>query len=154
MPMTLAPLQCVDAPLLQLIAEADAYMLALYPAISNHLTDPATLLDEEGLFMGVYVDEKLVGCGAVRLRQDQSRYGEIKRLFVTERWRGHGFSKSIMSALEQYLVAQGVNAARLETGIWQPEALGLYMKLGYVSRGTFGGYVEDPLSVFLEKKLL
>jgi putative acetyltransferase len=151
--MTLAPLQCIDAPLLQLIAEADAYMSSLYPAISNHLTDPAALLDEEGLFMGVYVDEKLVGCGAVRLRREDVPYGEIKRLFVTERWRGHGFSKAIMSALEQHLVAQGITAARLETGIWQPEALGLYMKLGYVNRGPFGGYAEDPLSVFLEKTL-
>jgi putative acetyltransferase len=40
----------------------------------------------------------------------------------------------------------------LETGIRQPEALGLYERLGFVRRGPFGDYAEDPLSVFMEKR--
>ena len=40
---------------------------------------------------------------------------------------------------------------RLETGVLQPEALGLYRKLGYRERGPFGAYAADPLSVFMEK---
>ena len=42
---------------------------------------------------------------------------------------------------------------RLETGIYQPEALGLYRSAGYVEREAFGDYVPDPLSVFMEKRL-
>jgi putative acetyltransferase len=38
-------------------------------------------------------------------------------------------------------------------GVSQPEALGLYRKLGYAERGPFGRYKSDPLSVFLEKKI-
>ena len=46
-----------------------------------------------------------------------------------------------------------MHVARLETGIHQPEALGLYRRLGYVERGPFGSYALDPLSVFFEKRL-
>jgi len=41
----------------------------------------------------------------------------------------------------------------LETGISQPEALGLYERSGYVRRGPYGDYPDDPLSVFMHKRL-
>ena len=56
-----------------------------------------------------------------------------------------------MHDLEGELEVRGVTLFRLETGIKQPEALGLYRKLGYRERGPFGAYVADPLSVFMEK---
>ncbi len=58
-----------------------------------------------------------------------------------------------MQHLEAYLRGSGVRIARLETGVKQSEALGLYKKLAYVERGPFGGYSSDPLSVFMEKQL-
>jgi putative acetyltransferase len=42
---------------------------------------------------------------------------------------------------------------RLETGVLQTEALGLYRRLGYQERGPYGDYETDPLSVFMEKRL-
>lgn len=59
----------------------------------------------------------------------------------------------IMEYLETELHNRGINLLRLETGIKQPEALGLYRKLGYRERGPFGAYSNDPLSVFMEKRL-
>jgi putative acetyltransferase len=41
----------------------------------------------------------------------------------------------------------------LETGIYQPEALGLYERAGYVRRDPFGDYAPDPMSVFMQKTL-
>jgi len=35
----------------------------------------------------------------------------------------------------------------------QPEALALYAAAGYERRGPFGAYRDDPLSVFMEKRL-
>ena len=58
-----------------------------------------------------------------------------------------------MQHLENHLVGLGVRVARLEAGPKQPEALGLYRKLGYTERGPFGPYADDPLSVFMEKTL-
>ena len=67
--------------------------------------------------------------------------------------RGNGLAKLIMCELEAHLKQRGIGVARLETGIYQPEAIGLYEKLGYEIRGPFGAYKPDPLSVFMEKRL-
>ncbi len=48
---------------------------------------------------------------------------------------------------------RGFVAVRLETGIYQPEAIGLYRKYGYVEIEPFGSYLPDPLSLFMEKRL-
>jgi putative acetyltransferase len=48
---------------------------------------------------------------------------------------------------------EGLECLRLETGIHQPEALGLYRSAGYREREPFGDYARDPLSVFMEKRL-
>lgn len=58
-----------------------------------------------------------------------------------------------MDDLESRARAAGFTVARLEPGISQPEALGLYARAGYRRRGPFGDYADDPLSVFMEKAL-
>jgi putative acetyltransferase len=136
-----------------LIAMSDTYMTALYPAESNHLESASALKAPNVLFLGCFLQDQLVGCGAVKILSDDGRYGELKRVFVLESHRGKGYSKAIMEKLEGHLKTSGIALARLETGIRQPEALGLYKRLGYVERAPFGAYVEDPLSVFLEKRL-
>ena len=60
----------------------------------------------------------------------------------------------LMEKLECLARQQGLSVIRLETGIYQPEAIGLYRKLGYVDRSSFGNYpTDDPMSVFMEKPL-
>jgi putative acetyltransferase len=81
-------------------------------------------------------------------------YGEIKRVYVPLNHRGKGIAIAMMEELENHLVKQALNYARLETGIHQTEAIGLYESLGYYRIEPFGDYQEDPLSVFMEKKLL
>ncbi|MBI1771845.1 MAG: GNAT family N-acetyltransferase [Burkholderiales bacterium] len=140
----------------RLIAMSDAYMGDLYPAESNHLESVAALKQDNVIFLGCYIDETLAACGAVKILFDddeQLSYGEIKRVFVPEEFRGRGLSKHIMRALEDQLLDQDIRVARLETGIRQPEALGLYFRLGYAERAAFADYEEDPLSVFMEKIL-
>jgi putative acetyltransferase len=136
-----------------LITESDAYMVALYPAESNHLESAQMLKQRNILFLGVYIENQLVACGAVKILRDADIYGEIKRIFVKEEHRGKGLSKAIMRELEAHLIENAVNVARLETGIKQPEALGLYKKIGYIECEPFGSYKHDPLSVFMEKSL-
>ena len=147
------PVDPESKPARALIAAADAYMASLYPAESNHLDSPAVLKGPNALFLGCFCGSELVGCGAVKILEDDGRYGEVKRVFVVEKHRGRGYSRAIMDELERYLRSQGVAMARLETGIHQPEALGLYRRLGYAERGPFGPYRPDPLSLFMEKNL-
>ncbi|MFZ6710523.1 GNAT family N-acetyltransferase [Undibacterium sp. TC9W] len=140
----------------RLIAMSDAYMAALYPAESNHMLSVDALLHDNVIFLGCYMDGQLAACGAVTILFDddeQLSYGEIKRVFVPDEFRGRGLSKHIMRALEDHLLDQDIRVVRLETGIRQPEALGLYFRLGYAERAAFGQYEEDPLSVFMEKIL-
>ena len=138
----------------QLIALSDAHMDALYPSESNHQESISGLQLPNVLFVGGYIGDELVACGAVKTLHDDGSYGEIKRMFVLDGHRGKGYSKFILQHLEGHLVQNAIKLARLETGIRQPEALGLYRRLGYAERGPFGAYRPDPLSVFMEKPLV
>ena len=135
----------------QLIDELDAYQDTLYPPECRHVLDLAGLLQPQVRF--VVVRDALgaaVACGAVVLQAD---HAEIKRLYVLDGARGRGLARQLMAQLEALLTVRGVMLARLETGIHQPEAIGLYRRLGYVECGPFGSYAPDPLSLFMEKRL-
>jgi len=135
----------------RLVEELDALQLSLYPAESNHLLDVGTLARAQMRFFSVSVDGEVLGCGGIWLHED---YAEVKRVYVSPKARGLGLAKKIMARLEDEARAAGMAIARLETGIHQPEALGLYRALGYADRGPFGDYpTDDPMSVFLEKRL-
>jgi putative acetyltransferase len=136
-----------------LLAVSDAYYVNLYPAESNHLESSDDLNKPNVLFVGCRVDGELVASGAAKIMQDDGNYAEIKRVFVLHDHRGKGLSGRVMRFLEVELQNRGVSLFRLETGIKQPEALGLYRKLGYLERGPFGYYEADPLSVFMEKRV-
>jgi putative acetyltransferase len=42
---------------------------------------------------------------------------------------------------------------RLETGVFQTEAIGLYQSFGFRRIPPFGPYFEDPVSLCMEKRL-
>jgi putative acetyltransferase len=134
-----------------LIRELDAYQDSLYPPESRHALD-LVALDQGQLLFAVARDHggAAVGCGAVVLEADA---GELKRMYVSPRCRGQGVATRLLERLEARALQHGCAVLRLETGPLQPEALGLYERLGFVRRGPFGHYADDPLSVFMEKSL-
>jgi putative acetyltransferase len=134
-----------------LIGELDEYQTALYPAESNHLDSVEELTSPNVIFVLAYIEGQAVGCGAVK--DVYGEYGEIKRVYISPKARGLGLAKAIMAHLEAKSLARGIQIVRLETGIHQTEALGLYEKIGYERRGPFGPYADDPFSVYLEKRL-
>ena len=138
----------------EIIAAADAYYADLYPAESNHLESAERLRQADMLFVGCRVDDRLAASGAAKIMTDDGTYGEIKRVYVLQAYRGQGLARRIMDYLESSLAARGIDLLRLETGVHQPEALGLYRRRGYRERGPFGAYAEDPLSVFMEKRIV
>ena len=137
----------------ELLRLSDAYLEDLYPSESNHLASIAELSDHSTVFLGIYDGENILGCGAVRVMEDDGQYGELKRVFIKEAYRGQGLSKQLIIALESFLIDRSISVIRLETGIHQIQALGLYKQLGYQIREPFGAYELDPLSIFMEKKL-
>jgi putative acetyltransferase len=134
-----------------MLARLDAYCAALYPAESNHLMDIASLMQGDVLFLVARdVDGAAVGCAALVNKQ---AYGEVKRMFVDERRRGLGTGRKLLEHLVMFARMSGLSVLRLETGIHQPEAIGLYERMGFERRKPFGDYREDPLSLFMEMPL-
>src|SRR5215813_1998430 len=136
---------------LELIERLDGYLAGLYPAESNHLLPVEALRQPNVTFLTADVDGEVAGCGA--FVNQGGEYAEIKRMFVLPEFRGLKLGRRILEELENRARASGLALARLETGIHQPEALLLYERAGYQRRGPFGDYSEDPLSIFMEKKL-
>ena len=93
---------------------------------------------------------RAVGTGALALDGDS---GELKRMWVIPAARGQGISKIILAVLEACARGEGVRTLRLETGVENHAALGLYTKAGFKRRDPFGDYRADPLSVFMQKEL-
>ena len=151
--LSVRPLPFDDADAERLLRMSDEYMAARYPPESNHADSIDVLRQADAVFVGAYLDAELVGCGAVKVLDDDGIYGEIKRVFVAAEHRGKGIAGEIMRALEDHLRSRGIGIARLEAGPRQPEALRLYGKLGYTERAAFGAYVADPLSIFMERRL-
>lgn len=142
---------------LALIAELDAYLQSVYAPDENHLLDLAGLLHPAVTFLGAWDGETVVGCGAVRAMPgepgtDGKPYGEIKRMFVAPARRGARIGEQILAALETVAHAQGLDRALLETGEELAAAARMYRANGYVERGAFGGYPDNGVSLFLEKR--
>jgi len=134
-----------------LIGELDGYLEPLYPAESRHGFPVDQLLREGVPFFVMHQDGLPAGCGGVKLFG--KAYGEIKRMYVRPQFRGRGLGKLMLNHLAGHARQQGVAVLRLETGIYQPEAIGLYERYGFRRIPPFGTYHEDPLSLFYEKSL-
>jgi putative acetyltransferase len=136
--------------ILRLIALSDEYMASLYPPESNHLLDIESLERPEVSFLVARGDGKVLGCGSY---VGHDGYGEIKRMFVDPQARGLKIGARLLETIERLAIEAGLPVLRLETGIHQPEAIGLYRRFGYVEIEPFADYRPDPLSLFMEKRL-
>jgi putative acetyltransferase len=151
--------QRADHPqVVALLGALDRYLADLYPPEANHLLSVAELLAPEVDFFAAWQEGRIVGTGAVRRMPGSAAtagqpYGEIKRMFVEPALRGQGVAYRLISALEDALRRRGIGVALLETGRDQHEAVRLYQRGGYQVRGPFGGYPDNGLSLFLEKRL-
>jgi GNAT superfamily N-acetyltransferase len=77
---------------------------------------------------------------------------EIKRMFVRETYRGRGYSRLILLRLEELAQRRGCRRVVLETGVGQPEAIGLYESAGYLRIPNYDQYAGNPNSVCLAKQ--
>jgi ribosomal-protein-alanine N-acetyltransferase len=92
-----------------------------------------------------------VGCGAIKELDDSTM--EVKRMYVLPAFRGKGIASLLLAGLEGWAKELGYSRCVLETGIRQPEAIGLYKKKHYISIPNYGQYIGIENSVCFEKKL-
>jgi putative acetyltransferase len=135
----------------QLITELEEFLAPLYPQASRHGLSVERLIQENVAFFVLRVNAEPAACGGLKVYG--SEYGELKRMFVRPQFRGTGLAKRMLLHLEAYAREQGLAVLRLETGIYQIEAIGLYQHMGYQTIPPFGAYVADPYNLFFEKKI-
>jgi putative acetyltransferase len=141
-----------------LLGALDAYLDALYAPQDNHILGVDELLSPTVRFFVARLADRVVGCAACRHMPgenatDGQAYGEIKRMMVDEAARGQGIGTALLARLEQELHGSGSRLAVLETGAAQTQAVRLYRRSGYALRAPFGGYPDNGLSLFFEKRL-
>lgn len=99
----------------------------------------------------IYVDDKPVGCGAIKKFDADSM--EVKRMYVKKENRGQGLAVQILDDLEAWAKELKYTYCILETGINQPEAIRLYEKTGYERTENYGQYSGVETSFCFRKKL-
>lgn len=147
--ITLERPDTADAVLL--ITELEAHLEPRYPRESRHGLSVDQLMAEDVAFFLLRWNGTPASCGGIKLFD--ADYGEVKRMYVRPQFRGLGFGKRMLKHLADYARARGVGLLRLETGVHQREAIGLYEQMGFRRIPPFGAYTDDPLSLFYEQHL-
>ena len=137
----------------RLIEALNAELSAQYPepGATHFRLDAAEVADHKGAFLVGYLDGEPVACGAIRCID--AGVAEIKRMFVIPAARGRGFSRLMLTALEDSARKLGIRRLVLETGPRQLEALALYRRAGFVAIARFGEYTHSELSLCMGKDL-
>lgn len=152
MPIVITEVAADSAAAVQLIRELDDHLMSHpYPPQSRHAMSVEKLLRERVIFFVTRYEGELAGCGGIKMYEPE--YGEVKRMFVRPAFRGKGLGKAMLNRLADYARGREVGLLRLETGIYEVEAIGLYERFGFQKRAPFGEYVEDPNSVYFEKQI-
>jgi putative acetyltransferase len=114
--------------------------------------EPPYPANPEARYMVAVVGRTAVGCGAIQPLDPVT--AELKRMYVRPDHRGRGVARRLLSALEAWAVSAGYDRIRLEAGILQPEAIGLYESSGYDPIAGYGPYERKPFSRCFEKTML
>ena len=149
--------QTVEATLevRDLIQELNDVLGAAYEEHQRHGLSIEQLFEPNVRFFVARLDGLAVGCAGVAIFDD---YAEVKRMYTRPVARGRGIAKALLRRIEGEARAAGKFVLRLETGIRQREATGLYERAGFRPRGPFGPYAAMPprnieTSLFFEKVL-
>lgn len=127
-----------------LIKELQGHYVQRYGGPDATPTDSADFMPPRGVFVVGYLDGVPVACGGWRARDAAPQFAvgdaEIKRMYVVPAVRGRGLARALLAELERTAAAAGRRRMVLETGLRQPEAIGLYVSSGYTAIAKFGVY--------------
>jgi len=127
----------VGAPLVDaLLADLEAR----YGGPDPDAPDPTDFHAPSGVFLVAWCDGEAVACGGVRAHTDE--VGELKRMYTRPDVRRRGIGRALLAELEARARALGYARLQLETGTKQPEAIAMYVSLGYVLIPSYGQYQD------------
>lgn len=138
----------------QMIAELDGVLGPLYDSENRFGYDVQKLIDQGVHFYVARVNGQLAGCGGVQMfPDDDPPYAELKRMYTSPNFRGLGLAKKMLARLEKTTAEHNITVLRLETGIYQHEAIGLYKSWGFTERVPFGDYQGVEVNLYFEKTI-
>lgn len=74
-------------------------------------------------------------------------------MFIRRPHRGRGLARELLTQVEEEARGLGFTRMMMETGLAQPEAIGLYESSGYQRIPGFGHYRESPQNRCYAKEL-
>ena len=137
----------------ELLAEHLGSLAEVTPVKSRHALNLDELRRPEITFWSVWQGNQLAGCGA--LKHLDAEHGEIKSMRTSKSHLRQGVATAVLQQIVSEAGRRGYRRLSLETGAmpyFEPARL-LYRKFGFTVCGPFNGYVEDPNSVFMTRKL-
>ena len=143
------------AEVIGLLAELDAALEGPHTEDQRHALSVERLFQPNIRFFLVRLDGVAVACGGVAFYDG---YAEVKRMFSRTSVRRLGMATALLQRIEEEARAVGATILRIETGVYQLEALRFYEGAGFSRRGAFGPYAEMPSqaianNLFYEKSL-
>jgi putative acetyltransferase len=138
----------------QLLVELDEALGGYLPE-QRHALSLDQLFEDHVRFFVVTLDGAAVGCGGVAFYDG---YAEVKRMFTRPAARRKGIAAALLRRLEDEARRAGHTVLRLETGMYQTEAMSFYEREGFERCEAFGDYVAlsrqaIETSVFYEKPI-
>ncbi len=132
----------------RLITELQQEYVRRYGGQDATPIDVSEFVAPRGTFVVGYLNGVAVACGGWRVREPGPEFtegdAELKRMYVVPAARGRGLSRVLLAELERRAVEAGRRRLVLETGIRQPEAIGLYASSGYTEISPFGMHRCSP----------
>ena len=134
------------------MAEWNRELIAYDPALrlGGPPIGPGDFSPPRGVFLVAKLGQAPVGCGGVRGLDATT--GEVKRLFVSRRARGHGAGRRLLEALERRARELGFARLRLDSPGNDAPALALFHDAGYHPIDDYNGnararyWFEKPLN--------
>ena len=153
MEVTIERVPAATEEILQLLVELDRALSGPYLPEQRHALSLDQLFEDNVRFFAARHDGVAVGCGGVAIYDG---FAEVKRMFTRPTARRQGVATAVLRHLEGEAKRAGYSVLRLETGMYQTEAIEFYSRAGFERCDAFGEYVSMSrqaieTSVFYEK---
>ena len=135
---------------INLVKKLDAY-LKITDGEEHNFYNQFNSIDFLKEVVVAYVNEKPVGCGAIK--KFDKKATEIKRMYLSKSYRGKGIAQKIVFELEAWAKELGYEKCVLETGKRQVEAVKFYKKAGYKTIPNYVQYKNMENSICFEKTI-
>jgi putative acetyltransferase len=153
-----AMIEIVKAPTAEVIAlldELNAALAGSYSEEQRHGLPVDRLFQPNIRFFIARLDGEAVACGGIGFYDG---FAELKRMYSKPSVRGRGVAKKLLARLEAEAIDAGQTLVRIETGVYQLEAMRFYERASYRRCEAFGPYATMApaaieTSVFYEKRL-